>query len=128
MSNSNQFDSKRFQLNSISTRFNSIEFQFSSIESKTKFNINSDQFMSMPKQFHSNKPIQFQINSIHSDAISISIHNISNQHITAIQCQFNPIQFNFVSIQFNFMKIDFLRLGRAPPYGKPKIAISQKDL
>ena len=124
MSNSNRFNSKQLQSNSMSTRFKSIEFQFNSIESKIKFNIKSDHFMSISRQFHFNKPIQLKINSIHFDSISISIHNIY------IQLQLNSIsiQLNFVSIHFNVMKIDHVRLGRVPPYGKPKIALSQKDL
>ena len=119
MSNSNRFNSKQFQLNSISTRFNWIEFQFKSIESNIKFNINSDQFMSISRRFHFNKPIQFQINSIHFGSISISIHNIP------IQLQLNEFstQFNSISFQFNSTswKLIIWGLEGSPPTASRKL-------
>ena len=104
MSNSNRFNSKLFQLNSISTRFNWSEFQFNSIESEIKININSDQSMSISRRFHFNKPIQFQISSIHFDSLRFTSIQFQFQ-FTTFQFNFNSMNFQFNSILFRFYSI-----------------------
>ena len=78
--------------------------------------------MSISRQFHFNKPIQFQINSIHFDSISI--------HYISIRLQLNSISIQFDSISFQFnstsWKLIIWGLEGSPPTASRKLQFLTK--